>query len=83
MTKLRIAGLALIAGAALSLTLHVLDAPEELYRWLYHQVLSGLDVPKDPSTGTVNAVRIVSLAGGILELVAGIVVLIVDEVRRR
>jgi hypothetical protein len=82
-TKLRIAGLALIAGAAISLTLHILDAPEELYRWLYHHLLSGLDVPEDPSTGTVNAVRIVSLTGGILELVAGIALLAVDGVRRR
>jgi hypothetical protein len=81
-TKLRIAGLALIAGSALSLALHFLDAPEELYRWLYHHLLSGLDVPEDPSAGTVNAVRIVSLTGGVLELVAGIALLIVDWVRR-
>jgi hypothetical protein len=80
-TKLRIAGLALIAGAAISLTLHFLDAPEELYRWLYHHVLSGLNVPEDPSTGTVTAVRIVSLTGGILELAAGIALLVVDGVR--
>jgi hypothetical protein len=32
--------------------------------------LSGLDVPEDPSEGTVDAVRYVSLIGGILELVA-------------
>jgi len=82
-TQLRIVGLVLIAGSALSLALHFLDAPEELYRWLYHHLLSGLDVPKNPSTGTVDAVRIVSLTGGILELVAGIAVLIVDWVRRR
>jgi hypothetical protein len=81
-TKLRIAGLALIAGSALSLALHFLDAPEELYRWLYHHLLSGLDVPRDPSSGTVDAVRIVSLTGGILELVAGIALLIADSVRR-
>jgi hypothetical protein len=81
-TKLQIAGLALIAGSALSLALHFLEAPEELYRWLYHHLLSGLDVPEDPSTGTVNAVRIVSLTGGILEAVAGIALLIVDRVRR-
>jgi hypothetical protein len=82
-TKLRIAGLVLIAGSALSLGLHFLDVPEELYRWLYHHLLSGLDVPEDPSTGTVGAVRIVSLTGGILELVAGIALLMVDWVRRR
>ena len=69
-SKLRIAGLLLIVGAFITLGLHALGAPEELYRWLYHHLLSGLDVPEDPSEGTVDAVRYVSLIGGILELVA-------------
>jgi hypothetical protein len=82
-TKLRIAGLLLIAGAAVSLALDVLDAPEELYRWLYHHLLSGLDVPEDPSDGSVEAVRLVSLIGGLLELGGGIALLIVDRARAR
>jgi hypothetical protein len=82
-TKLRIAGLLLIAGSAITFTLHFLEAPEELYRWLYHHLLSGLDVPKDPSEGTVNAVRYTSLIGGIVELVAGMGLLLVDWARTR
>ena len=83
MTKLRIAGLLLILGAGVTLGLHLLEAPEELYRWLYHHLLSGLDVPKDPSDGTVDAVRYVSLIGGLLELVVGVGLLIADAVRAR
>ena len=81
MTKLRTAGLLLILGSAITLGLHSLGVPEDVYRWLYHHLLSGLDVPKDPSDGTVDAIRYVSLIGGILELVAGIVLLIADRVR--
>ena len=81
MTKLRLAGLLLILGAAITLGLHALEAPEELYRWLYHHLLSGLDVPKDPSRGTVRAISDVSLFGGILELVAGIACLVADRLR--
>ncbi len=82
MSKLRIAGLLLIAGSALTLALHFLEAPEDLYRWLYHHLLSGLDVPDEPSSGTVDAVRYTSLVGGILELVVGVALLAVDRVRR-
>jgi hypothetical protein len=82
-SKLRIAGLLLILGSAVTLGLHVLDAPEDLYRWLYHHLLSGLDVPKDPSEGTVNAVRYTSLIGGIGELVVGVGLLVVDWGRTR
>jgi hypothetical protein len=80
-SKLRIAGLLLIAGSALTLALHLLGVPEDVYRWLYHHVLSGLDVPKDPSHGTVEAIRDVSLVGGILELAAGVVLLAMDRFR--
>jgi hypothetical protein len=80
-TKLRIAGLLLIAGAAITFTLHLLEVPEDLYRWLYHHLLSGLDVPKDPSEGTVTAVRDVSLVGGVLELVIGVGLLVADRLR--
>jgi hypothetical protein len=71
----------LIAGSAITFALHFLEAPEELYRWLYHHLLSGLDVPRDPSEGTVTAVRDVSLFGGIAELVAGLALLAWDRVR--
>jgi hypothetical protein len=81
-TNLRIAGLLLIAGAGVSFGLHFAEAPEELYRWLYHHLLSGLDVPEEPSEGSVDAVRYVSLVGGIAELVGGIVLLLVDRRRR-
>jgi hypothetical protein len=75
-TRLRTAGLFLIAGSAVTLGLHFLGVPEDIYRWLYHHLLSGLDVPTEPSHGTVEAVRDVSLFGGILELVLGLVLLI-------
>jgi hypothetical protein len=79
--KLRTAGLLLIAGSAVTLALHFLGVPEGVYRWLYHHLLSGLDVPREPSSGTVEAVRDVSLVGGILELVGGVAVLVVDRFR--
>jgi hypothetical protein len=78
---MRLAGLLFLVGAALSLALHFLAAPEELYRWLYHHLLSGLDVPEDPSDGTVEAVRLVSLIGALVELAAGIALLVVDRLR--
>ena len=81
MTNLRIAGLLLILGSFITLGLHFLEAPETLYRWLYHNLLSGLDVPEDPSEGTVDAVRYVSLVGGILQLSAGLGLLVADRVR--
>jgi hypothetical protein len=81
-TKLRTAGLLLILGSAISLALHFAGFPEDLYRWLYHHLLSGLDVPREPSGGTVEAVRDVSLVGGILELVGGVAVLVVDRFRQ-
>ena len=80
-TKLRLAGLLLIAGSGITLALHFLDAPDQLYRWLYHHLLSGLDVPEDPSEGSVDAIRYVSLTGGILELVAGLTFLAWDRLR--
>ena len=83
MRKLRTAALLLILGSALTLALHVLGVPEDVYRWLYHHLLGGLDVPKDPSHGTVQAVRDVSLFGGLLELVIGFGLLIADAVRVR
>jgi hypothetical protein len=80
-SKLQTAGFALLLGAAITFALHFAGLPEDLYRWAYHHVLSGLDVPDEPSTGTVDAVRYVSLVGGILELAGGVALLIADRVR--
>jgi hypothetical protein len=81
-SNLRIAGLLLVLGAFVSFALHLLGAPEELYRSLYHHLLSGLDVPPDPSEGTTAAVRDVSLFGAIAELALGLALLAVDGTRR-
>jgi hypothetical protein len=78
---MRTAGLLLILGSAITLTVHFLGMPEDLYRWLYHHVLSGLDVPENPSDGAVEAIRYVSLVGGILELALGVVLLALSAVR--
>jgi hypothetical protein len=64
------------------MALHALGAPEDLYRWSYHHLLTGLDVPPDPSEGTVTAVSDVSLFGGIAELVVGASLLVADAIRR-
>jgi hypothetical protein len=79
--NLRLAGLLLLVGAAITLGLHLLGAPEGLYRWLYDHLLSGLDVPDEPSQGTVDAISYVSLFGGLLELIAGAALLAIDQVR--
>ena len=81
MSKLRIAGLLLIGGSAITLGLHALDAPEHLYRWLYDHLLSGLDVPEDPPHWSLDLIGHVSLIGGLLELVAGLAVLLVEQTR--
>ncbi len=78
---MRLFGSLLLAGAAISLGLHVLGAPEALYGWLYHHLLGGLDVPEDPSDGTVAAVGYVSLIGGALELLGGVALLAINRPR--
>jgi hypothetical protein len=80
-TKLRIAGLLLILGAAITLGLHFLEVPDHVYRWLYDHLLSGLDVPDDPPQWSFDAISSVSLIGGIAELVAGVAVLAYDRAR--
>jgi len=77
----RLFGLLLLVGAAISLGLHALGAPEALYGWLYHRLLGGLDVPEEPSDGTVATVRYVSLIGGALELLGGVALLTIDRLR--
>jgi hypothetical protein len=78
----RFLGLLLVTGAAFTLALHLLGAPEGLYRWLYDHLLSGLDVPDEPSQGSMEAIGYVSLIGGLGELVAGVAVLAIGGARR-
>ena len=79
---MRFAGLLLVTGAAVTLALHLLGAPEGMYHWLYDHLLSGLDVPDEPSQGTIDAIGYVSLIGGLLELLAGVAVLAIDRARK-
>jgi hypothetical protein len=81
LSQLRIGGLLLIVGAAITLALYFLEVPEDAYCWLYDRLLSGLDVPNEPSEGSIDAIRWVSLVGGLLELVAGLSLLVIDRVR--
>jgi hypothetical protein len=80
-TNFRLAGLLLLAGSAITLALHLLGAPEGIYRWLYDHLLSVLNVPDEPSQGTVDAVKYVSLIGGLLELAGGLALLAWDRGR--
>ena len=79
---MRLAGLLLLAGAAISLGLDALHAPEELYRWLYDHLLADLDVPEEPSEGTVNAVRYTALLGGLAQLAVGVALLVMGSRRQ-
>ena len=72
-------GLLLIAGSVVTFALHLTGVPEDLYRWLYDLLLSGLDVPEDPPEWSVDAVGYVSVIGGALELFVGLGLLIVDR----
>jgi len=78
----RFAGLLLVTGAAFTLALHLVGAPEGLYHWLYDHLLSGLDVPEEPSQGSLDAISSVSLIAGLAELVAGMAVLAMDRARK-
>jgi hypothetical protein len=69
--RLLIAGALLLIGGAITLSLHAAGAPEALLGLLYDRLLSGLDVPPDPSSAVRDVVSGVSLVGGIAELVAG------------
>jgi hypothetical protein len=80
---LQLAGWLLIVGAAITLGLHALGAPEHLYRWLYDHLLSGLDVPEDPPQWGSDVIGSVELIGGIVQLAAGLALLAVDVLRRR
>ena len=69
--RLLIAGALLLVGGVITLSLHAAGAPEALLDLLYDTLLSGLDVPEDPSPTATNVVNYVSLLGGIAELAAG------------
>jgi hypothetical protein len=77
----RLAGYLLVAGAAITLTLHVLGAPEDLYRWLYDHLLSGLDVPEEPPRWGADLIRAVDLIGGLAQLAAGLTLLAYARLR--
>jgi hypothetical protein len=70
--RLMVAGLLLLAGAAITLSLHAAGAPGALLDFLYDKLLSGLDVPPNPSPTARDIVDYVSLVGGIAELVGGL-----------
>jgi hypothetical protein len=80
-TKLRLAGLLLIAGSAITLGLHLLEGPEHLYRWLYDHLLSGLDVAEEPPQWSLDAIGDISLIGGFVELAAGGILLAIDRIQ--
>ena len=44
-------------------------------RFLYDTLLSGLDVPDEPSQTAVDVVRYFAWVGGALELIAGAIVI--------
>jgi hypothetical protein len=69
--RLLIAGLLLLLGGAVTLSLHAAGVPESLLNFLYDTLLSGFDVPPDPSQTATDIVNYVSLVGGIAELVGG------------
>jgi hypothetical protein len=69
--RLLIAGLLLLIGGVVTLSLHAAGVPESLLDFLYDTLLSGLDVPPDPSQTADDIVNYVSLVGGIAELSAG------------
>jgi hypothetical protein len=76
-SRLRLAGLLLLLGGAITLSLHTAGVPESLFEFLYDNLLFGLDVPPDPSQTAKDIVSYVSLAGGIAELLAGLALLAV------
>jgi hypothetical protein len=80
---MRIAGALLLGGGIVSIGLSALGLPEDLLRFLYDTLLSGLDVPEEPSRSAVDVVEYVAWAGGLLELLAGAVLLVIARRRGR
>jgi hypothetical protein len=81
--RLMIAGLLLLAGAGITLSLHAAGAPEAMLDFLYDKLLSGLDVPPHPSRSAKEIVAYVSLIGGIAELLGGLALVGVSLARSR
>jgi hypothetical protein len=81
--RLLIAGVLLLIGGAITLLLHAAGVPESLLDFLYDTLLSGLDVPPDPSQTAKDIVNYVSLLGGIGELLAGLASLAAYLARER
>ena len=81
--RLLIAGLLLLIGGVITLSLHAADVPESLLNFLYDTLLSGLDVPSDPSQTATDIVNFVSLIGGIAELAGGALLVGMYLVRER
>jgi hypothetical protein len=81
--RLLIAGLLLLIGGVVTLSLHAAGVPDSLLNFLYDTLLSGLDVPSDPSQTATDIVNFVSLVGGIAELAGGAVVVFVCFARAR
>ena len=80
---LLLVGLLLLGGGAVTLLLHAAAAPEALLELLYDSLLSGLDVPEDPSQTARDIVGYVSLIGGIAELTAGLAILAFAALKHR
>jgi hypothetical protein len=81
--RLLIAGLLLLIGGAITLSLHAAGVPESLLNSLYDTLLSGLNVPPHPSQTSTDILNYVSLVGGIAELAGGAVVVLVCFARAR
>jgi hypothetical protein len=81
--RLLVAGLLLLVGGVITLSLHAAGVPESLLNSLYDALLSGLDVPSHPSQTSTDILNYVSLVGGIAELAGGAAVLLVCFARAR
>ncbi len=81
--RLLIAGLLLLISGVATLSLHAAGVPESLLNYLYDTLLSGLDVPSNPSQTSTDILDYVSLVGGIAELAGGAVVVFVCFARAR
>jgi hypothetical protein len=81
--RLLIAGVLLLLGGVITLSLHAAGVPESLLDFLYDTLLSGLDLPPDPSQTGIDIVNYVSLLGGLAEIAAGTALLAVCLKRAR